>query len=107
MPQASQAEKKPGCWRLMHRVTFVSRVLHEFTDPTAAPLESAMKAENIESNYELIKKLEPFVKNKTQNYVTFADAVRNTLKTYLPELQPHEVEIIKYAALYFGVEEGV
>ncbi|NEO97557.1 MAG: hypothetical protein F6K58_02360 [Symploca sp. SIO2E9] len=107
MRQANQAEKKPGCWRLMHRVTFVSRVLPEFDDPTAAPLESAMKAENIESNYELIKKLEPFVKNKTQNYVTFTDAVRNTLKTYLPELQPHEAEIIKYAALYFGVEEEV
>lgn len=107
MRQANQAEKKPGCWRLMHRVTFVSRVLPEFDSPTAPPLESAMKAENIDSNYELIKKLEPFVKNKTGNYIEFADAVRNTLKVYLPELQPHKEDIIKYAALYFGVEEAI
>lgn len=107
MRQANQANKKPGCWRLMHRVTFVSRVLPEFADPTTAPLESAMKAENIESNYQLIKKLEPFVKSKTSNYIEFSDAVRNTLTTYLPELQPHAVDIIKYAALYFGVEEAI
>ena len=107
MRQANQAEKKPGCWRLMHRVTFVSRILPEFADPTAAPLESAMKAENIESNYELIKMLEPFVKNKTGSYVEFSDAVRNTLTTYLPELLPHVTDVIKYAALYFGLSEEI
>ena len=107
MRQANQAEKKPGCWRLMHRVTFVSRILPDFADPTAAPLQSAMKAENIESNYELIKKLEPFVKNKTGSYIEFSDAVRYTLTTYLPELLPHATEVIKYAALYFGVSEEI
>jgi hypothetical protein len=107
LQQAKVAEKKPPCWRVMHRVTFVSRILPSFPDETAAPMEHAMKAENIESNWELIKKLEPFVRDKTDDYVTFSDAVRNTLKTYLPELEPHESDIIKYAAAYFGVQEEV
>ena len=107
MRQANEGGKTPPCWRVFHRVTFVSRLLPEFPDVTAPPLEKAMKVANIESNYELIKKLEPFVKNKTASYIEFADAVRNTLKTYLPELQPHAVDIIKYVALYFGVEEEI
>ncbi|MGD1704982.1 hypothetical protein ACP6PM_35125 [Dapis sp. BLCC M229] len=51
----------------------------------------------------MIKKLEPFVKKKTHDYSVFADAVRQTLKTELAELQPYEMDIIEYAALYFGV----
>jgi hypothetical protein len=103
--QANQGDQKPKCWRIMHRVTYVSRILPEISAENAPPMEKAMKAANVESNYELIKKLEPFVKNKTQDYAIFADAVRKTLKLYLPELQPHEEDIIKYAGLYFGVEE--
>jgi hypothetical protein len=103
--QANQGDQKPKCWRIMHRVTYVSRILPEISAENAPPMEKAMKTANVESNYELIKKLEPFVKNKTQDYAIFADAVRKTLKLYLPELQPHEEDIIKYAGLYFGVEE--
>ncbi|NEQ67038.1 MAG: hypothetical protein F6K21_16330 [Symploca sp. SIO2D2] len=103
--QANQGDKKPKCWRIMHRVTFVSRILPEIEATNAPPMEKALRAAHIESNYELIKKLEPFVKNQTQDASSFADAVRKTLKTYLPELQPHEQDIIKYTALYFGVEE--
>ncbi len=104
--QANQGDKKPKCWRIMHRVTFVSRVLPEIEAPNAPPIEKAIRKVNIESNYELIKKLEPFVKNKTQDAAIFADAVRHTLKNYLPELQPFEADIIEYAALYFGVSQG-
>jgi len=103
--QANQGDKKPKCWRIMHRVTFVSRILPEIEATNAPAMEKALRAAHIESNYELIKKLEPFVKNQTQDASSFADAVRKTLKTYLPELQPHEQDIIKYTALYFGVEE--
>jgi hypothetical protein len=105
MRQAKQADKKPPCWRVFHRVTFVSRILPEFTSNAIAPVEKAMKAASIESNWELIKKLEPFVKNKTDDHAVFAKAVRQTIATYLPELEGHEDEIIKYAALYFGVQD--
>jgi hypothetical protein len=91
----------------MHRVTFVSRLLPEFTDPTAPPLEKVMKAQNIESNWQLIQTLSPFVRNQTENFSQFADAVHNALTTYLPELLPHEKEIIRYMALYFDIDEEV
>ena len=103
--QANQSDKKPKCWRVMHRVTFVSRVLAEVDADNAPAMQKAVRAANLESNYELIKKLEPFVKNKIQDYAAFAKAVRKTIKVYLPELQGHEPEIIEYAALYFGVDK--
>jgi len=105
MRQAKQSDKQPPCWRVFHRVTFVSRILPKFTSHAIAPLEKAMKAANIASNWELIKKLEPFVKNKTDDASIFAKAVRQTIATYLPELEGHEDEVIKYAALYFGVQD--
>ena len=104
--QANQAAKKPACWRLLHRVTFVSRLLPDFADPTSAPLETAMKAENIDSNWQLIQKLEPFVRNKTGDVIAFNQAVREALKRYLPELLPHITEIIQYLQLYYGLSES-
>ncbi len=88
----------------MHRVTFVSRLLPDFADdPTDAPLEAAMKAENIDSNWRLIQKLEPFVRNKTGDEVAFGDAVREALARYMPELSPHSTSIIQYLRLYYGM----
>ena len=103
--QANQSAKKPACWRLLHRVTFISRLLPDFADPTEAPLSSAMKAENIDSNWQLIQKLDPFVRNKTGDAIAFGDAVREALTGYLPELQPHSTEIIQYLKLYYGMTE--
>jgi hypothetical protein len=105
--QANQGDKKPSCWRIFHRVTFVSRILPEIAAQNAPPLEKAIRAANIESNWELIKKLEPFVQTKTQDFVTFADAVRTAIATYLPELQGYEPSVIQYMALYYGLNEVV
>ncbi len=102
--EANQSDKKPPCWRVFHRVTFISRILPEFPDNTAPTLESVLKAENIDSNWELIQKLDPFVRSQTQDAATFSDAVRQALRTYLPELIPHSAEIITYLALYYGIE---
>lgn len=38
---ARQTATKPPCWRVMHRVTFVSRVLPPVPPPGAPPLEKA------------------------------------------------------------------
>ncbi len=103
--EAQQSGKKPPCWRVMHRVTFVSRILPDFSDPTAPPLESALRALDIDSNYELIKLLEPFVANKLTNFAEFSRTIRETLKGYHPELQPHSEAIIQYMSLYFGITE--
>jgi PKD repeat protein len=106
--EARQDAFKPPCWRVMHRVTYVSRTLQPFTDAPASALDKAMQDLNVASNYELIKVLEPFVRDK-RGFVAFADAVRQALRTYLPELEPHAETIVTYASLYFGVidEEGI
>lgn len=102
---AEQADKKPPCWRVFHRVTFVSRVLPPIPPPTAPPLEKAMRAENIASNYELIKQLEPYVKDSTTSAGALADATRQALRLHLPQLVPHADSIIQYLSLYYGVAE--
>ncbi|TAF50112.1 MAG: hypothetical protein EAZ61_13285, partial [Oscillatoriales cyanobacterium] len=103
--QANQGGKKPSCWRVFHRVTFVSRILPEIEAKNVAPLDKAIRAANIESNWELIKKIEPFVQTKTQDFAIFAEAVREAIATYLPELRGYEREVIQYMALYFGLDE--
>lgn len=102
--QANNADNRPPCWRVFHRVTFVSRILPSFPDETMPPLEQALRAVNIESNWLLIQTLEPFVRNKTDDFGVFAEAVRDAVRRYLPELQPHNEEIVTYMALYYGLE---
>ncbi|GAB4567704.1 MAG: hypothetical protein Tsb0020_20460 [Haliangiales bacterium] len=102
--QANQASKRPACWRVFHRVTFVSRVLPDFQDPTTAPpLDVKMKALNINSNWELISRLHPFVRDKTDDRVAFARAVRAALKKYLPELYGFSEDIVSYMCDYYGI----
>jgi hypothetical protein len=105
--ETRQAERKPPCWRVLHRVTFVSRVLPELAEPDAPPLEQAMRAANVESSYELIKKLDPFVWHATSSYADFADAVRGAIRRHLPELSaPAQIQaILEYLCLYYGVKE--
>jgi len=107
MRQAQQVEKTPPCWRVFHRVTFVSRILPEIPGPTAPPLEEAMQDANIESNWQLIQRLEPLVRHKTNNFAEFSAAVGKAVDTYLPELSRHKSEVISYMALYFGIEEAI
>jgi hypothetical protein len=104
--EARDEGKKPACWRIMHRVTYVSRVLPPLADSAAPSLEKTLQTLDIDSNYELIKQLEPYVSNKLTSFADFADAVRETIEQNLPELQPHTEEVIKYMSLYFGIADG-
>ncbi|WP_327373067.1 LamG domain-containing protein [Streptomyces sp. NBC_01216] len=102
--QTRQNSAKPPCWRILHRVTYISRVLAPVPPPGAPPLEKAMRAENIDSNYELIKRLEPYVRPAATSSAALATATRDTLAAQLPELLPHSAEIIRYLGRYFGME---
>ncbi|WP_406553033.1 LamG-like jellyroll fold domain-containing protein [Streptomyces sp. YS-3] len=102
--QTRQSSAKPPCWRVLHRVTYVSRVLAPVPPPGAPPLEKAMRAENIDSNYELIKRLDPYVRTAATSTGSLATATREALATQLPELLPHATEIIDYLSRYFGIE---
>lgn len=104
--EARQEGKKPACWRIMHRVTYVSRVLPPLDEAAPPSLEKALQTLDIESNYELIKQLEPYVSSKLGSFAEFAEAVRQTIERDLPELQPHAAEVIQYMSQYFGIVDG-
>ncbi|RPE36462.1 concanavalin A-like lectin/glucanase superfamily protein [Kitasatospora cineracea] len=101
--QTRQSSAKPPCWRVLHRVTYVSRVLAPVPPPGAPPLERAMRTENIASNYELIKRLEPYVRPAATSSASLAAATRDALAAQLPELLPHAAEITEYLGHYFGM----
>ncbi len=101
---AKKEQDKSVPWRVLHRVTYCSRVLPNFQTPAVTPLEKALIDLDIASNWELIKTLEPFVKNKIS--VDFNDAVSSAIATYLPELKPHTAAIIQYMRQYFQVTEA-
>ncbi|MFJ5881761.1 LamG-like jellyroll fold domain-containing protein [Kitasatospora cineracea] len=102
--QTRQSSAKPPCWRVLHRVTYISRVLAPVPPPGAPPLERAMRTENIASNYELIKRLEPYVRSAATSSANLAAVTRDALAAQLPELLPHAAEITEYLGHYFGLE---
>ncbi|MCD9193450.1 LamG domain-containing protein [Streptomyces albireticuli] len=102
--QARQSETKPPCWRVLHRVTFVSRQLPDALPDDAPALERAMAAERISSSYELIRRLDPFVKPHLHDHRSMARAVRGAIREQLPELAPHEDEVIDFFARYYDIQ---
>jgi hypothetical protein len=99
---ARQPAKRPACWRVLHRVTFVSRVLA----PVAAagdPFTQALRGLDIASNYELIKAIEPDVIGRTANPGEFMAAVRQAVASRLPDLLPHVDQVVSFLVLYYGV----
>ena len=101
--QANQPVTKPECWRVMHRVTYVSRVLEEVpSSPNLTPLEKTLTTIDISSNFELIRKLDPLVRGQKDSSGTLSKAVSEALRLYLPELLPHTSEVIQYMADYYG-----
>ncbi|MFG6102783.1 hypothetical protein D0962_12310 [Leptolyngbyaceae cyanobacterium CCMR0082] len=103
--QASQQTEQPPCWRMMHRITYISRILPRFSDPNMPPLEQALPTLNIDSNYELIRRLEPYVIDQINNFPAFVRAVRTAVATYFPDLQPHTDAIVQFMQLYYGITE--
>ena len=107
MRQAQQSEKKPACWRVLHRVTFVSRVLPDNYDAGGDPLGETMNELDISSNWELIQLLDPFVRSQATSIPSLRDAIEETLESYYPELLPHETDIVQFMADYYGLDDEV
>lgn len=104
---ARQPGKKPPCWRVLHRVTYVSRVLPPLDNSAPPSLEKSLQTLDIDSNFELIKQLEPFVGDKLASPADFSAAVDDALARFLPELEPHAKEIKTYLINYFGLAEAM
>jgi hypothetical protein len=103
--QARQDSKRPAAWRVLHRVTYVSRVLEPLSDQPPS-LEKTLRSLDIASNYELVRTLEPLLRGKTGRYAEFGPAVRAAVAMYLPDLTPHVDEIVSYLVLYYGIPDA-
>ncbi|NEO83100.1 MAG: hypothetical protein F6J87_02400 [Spirulina sp. SIO3F2] len=103
--QTNQSGPQPTCWRIFHRVTFVSRILPEFDAAAADPIVKATRQLNLKSNWELLKTIEssPAVKKAAHDYVAFTDAVRTAVKSKLPSMVPHTQQIVQFMCDYYGV----
>ncbi|HSV64399.1 MAG TPA: LamG domain-containing protein [Mycobacteriales bacterium] len=100
--QANQTNQKPPCWRILHRVTFVSRLL----DPDAGKLQKEMRAAGLRSDYDLITKLGPHVTANPANLANLANltaATTEAVTTHLYPLTPYIADITKLLADYLGV----
>ncbi|MFI5617836.1 LamG-like jellyroll fold domain-containing protein [Streptomyces sp. NPDC051567] len=103
--EARHSDRTPPCWRVLHRVTFVSRILPPVPPTTAPPLEQKMRTIDIASNYELIRRLDPYVSTATSSQARLADATRTALTEHLPQLLPYALEITLLLAEYYDVSE--
>jgi hypothetical protein len=97
-------DKAKPCWRIMHRVTYVSRILPEFQPEVPPSLEKSLRVAGIESNYMLIKKFEPYLA-KLSDSATFFDKIEEIIKDQLPEFIMYKHQIKKYLALYFNIDQ--
>ncbi len=98
-------DKAKPCWRIMHRVTYVSRILPEFQPEAPPSLEKSLRVSGIESNYMLIKKFEPYVAHLTDSG-TFFTKIEEIIDTQLPEFVAYKQQIKYYLALYFNIDQA-
>lgn len=106
--KAKQDEQKPPCWRVMHRVTYISRVLPDFSElPTlpdlSEPETSALKAiqsAGFDSVNELMKQLEALLQGKKESKDELRKTVEGIVNESFPQLKEHVDEITEYLANY-------
>ena len=104
--QARQPAQQPACWRVLHRVTYVSRILAPIS-PQADAFTQAMRALDLSSNYELVRTLGPYLTGRTASYGDFVLAVRQAVNRRLPDLVGHLDQVTSYLAQYYGLQETV
>ncbi|MGW1060671.1 LamG-like jellyroll fold domain-containing protein [Micromonospora rubida] len=107
--QANQSDQKPPCWRVFHRVTFVSRLLDPAAATPNAPasLAKALQREGFSSIYDLIQAVEPDIKANPANTANLANlntATTEVLTKKLYRLTPYTQEITLHLARYLGID---
>ncbi|MEU3170228.1 LamG domain-containing protein [Streptosporangium sp. NPDC006930] len=101
LKRAQQSDRKPPCWRIMHRVTFVSRV--QDTATTTPSLAQAMGALGIRSDYELIGRLQPHLTGATGDFNALSGAAKTALATHFARLVPYAETIVGRLAAYYNL----
>lgn len=105
--QANQGDRRPPCWRVFHRVTFVSRILEPIGKPTdEGALDTGLAAANIPSNWQLIQRLNPYVRSVASDPGRLYNETRLALESHLPELLPHLDDVVGVLRSYYGTPSG-
>ncbi|WTW93417.1 LamG domain-containing protein [Streptomycetaceae bacterium NBC_01309] len=105
LARARQTDRKPPCWRIMHRVTYVSRIL-DTTSPSAPTLAKALGALGITSDHDLFTRLEPLLAGATDRLADLTAATNAALAEQYPTLVPHAETITARLAVYHQVATG-
>ncbi|MFE1794351.1 hypothetical protein ACFW7J_39085, partial [Streptomyces sp. NPDC059525] len=103
LKQAQQSDHKPPCWRVLHRVTFVSRKLPEVEEEISGVLEQSMRSADVGSNYELVRRLDPYVDPAVVDRDELRRQVEAGIQQALPELVPYRETIVSLFADYRDV----
>ncbi|MFJ5546808.1 LamG-like jellyroll fold domain-containing protein [Streptomyces sp. NPDC093225] len=103
LKQAQQSDHKPPCWRVLHRVTFVSRKLPPEEEQITGVLEKAMRGADIGSNFELVRRLDPYVDPAVVKREELRRQVEAGIRQALPDLVVHKDTIVSLFADYRNV----
>lgn len=98
---ARQQTRRPACWRILHRVTFVSRVLAA-TGAAAHTMDAALQREDLSSSHELVRTLDPLVRHARGSSGSFEAAVGSALRRHLPELLPYTARVVETMRGFYG-----
>ncbi|MFI1386417.1 LamG domain-containing protein [Embleya sp. NPDC020886] len=98
LARARQSDRKPPCWRILHRVTYVSRVLD--TSSGAPTLAKALGALGITSDHQLFTALQPHLVGATSRLADLTAATTTALTTNYPTLVPFTATITQRLAAY-------
>ena len=100
--QTRQGDRKPPCWRILHRVTFISRVLPIPAATDTATLHTVMRTQNIASDIALVQRLQPYLANATTTLTALTAAVQTALTTHFPPLVPYTADVTNIVAVYYS-----
>ncbi len=95
---------KPPCWRILHRVTFVSRVRPVPAPADPPSLTAVMRAQNIASDNALASQLAPYL--GTPAPASFADlttTVTTAITAHFPAYAPYTADIINILAGFYSI----
>ncbi|MGW4805241.1 LamG-like jellyroll fold domain-containing protein [Kitasatospora sp. NPDC004272] len=105
LSKARQTDRKPPCWRVMHRVTYVSRVL-DTSSPGAPSYAKALGALGVTSDHQLFQKLEPYLTGATGSLPELTAATAAVLTAHFPVLAPHSATITERLAAYHQLSDS-
>lgn len=102
--QSRQPGRKPPCWRIFHRVTYISRVLPTPPSTAKPTLQTAMSALNMASNNAMVLQIAPYLGNPVPATLdALTEAARTAITTHFPTLADYISSIVRILAAYYNL----